>query len=147
MATSSATIAVNYSSSTMSLSLSSNTPSGTVTASGTSVSLLPQSNTENQFNLTFQAGSGVSSLTGISVTSVSSTSVSVSSSVSNGVATATCKYSSFPSPAPTASFNLTYTTTSGTKLRHDPTIVFNPPSGTGVIEIEQEPEMAEEVLV
>jgi hypothetical protein len=147
MSTSSATIAVNYSSSTMSLSLISNTPTGTVTASLISVSLLPQSNTENQFNLTFQAGSGVSSVIGISVTSVSSTSVSVSSSVSNGVATATCKYSSFPTSAPTASFTLTYRLSSGQIVFHDPTIVFNPPSGIDEMEIEQLPVVAEEVLV
>jgi hypothetical protein len=147
MATSSATIAVNYSSSTMSLSLISNTPTSTVTASGTSVSLLPQSNTQNQFNLTFQAGSGVSSVIGISVTSVSSTSVSVTTRVSGDVATATCTYRSFPSPAPTASFNLTYRLSSGQIVFHDPTIVFNPPSGSGITEIEVAPVAAEEVLV
>jgi len=146
MATSVATIAVNYDK-TMYLTLASNDPTGTVTAVGTEVSLLPQSADENQFHLTFQPGSGVSSVIGISVTSVSSFSVSIQAGASGGIATAICTYRSFQSPAPVATFNLSYRTSSGENLLHDPTITFNPPSGVGVIEIEEAPVAAEEVLV
>ncbi|MEA2601538.1 MAG: hypothetical protein QOF89_2530 [Acidobacteriota bacterium] len=146
MATSSATIAVNFGSSLF-LTLVSNVPTGTVTASGTGVSLLPQSTTENQFNLTFQAGSGVRSVNGIAVTSISSSSVSVTAQASGGVATANCFYASFLSPAPTANFTLFYTKQNFEAVREDPTITFNPPSGGTDGEIEEAPMKAEEVLV
>ncbi len=146
MSTSSATIAVNYNTS-MYLTLVSNDPTGTVIVAGTSVDLLPQSTDENQFNLTFQPGSGVSSVIGISVTSVSSSSVSVKAGASGGVATAICAYRSFQTPAPVVTFNLSYRTSSGEIFVHDPTIVFNPPSGVDEPAIEEAPVAVEEVLV
>jgi hypothetical protein len=145
MATSIATISVNFNTS-MSLTLAGNIPAGTVTVSGKDVSLLPQSTDENQFDLTFQAGSGVSSVNGLTVTSISSSSVSVTTQASSGVATATCSYSSFQSPAPTAAFQVLYIKANGHFAIDDPTIVFNPPSGVGVIEIEDAAVAAKEVL-
>jgi hypothetical protein len=137
----SATVSVN---SDPSLSLSTSTTS-LVTASGTSISLLPGSKSENQFVLTFQAGTDVRSVTGISNISVSNSSVSVTAGTG---ATATCTYNSVPTSAVTATFTLNYTPTSNVKVRsEDPTITFNPPSGVGEIEIEQVPVAAEEVLV
>lgn len=147
MATSNATIAVNFDT-VMFLTLISNDPSGTVAVAGKDVSLLPQSTGENQFNLIFQPGGGVSSVNGLAVNSISSSSVSVRTQAGSGVATAVCTYASFPSPAPTASFTVFYTkTTSGLTSDDDPTIVFNPPSGTGGDEIVEAPVVAEAVLV
>jgi hypothetical protein len=146
MATSSAIIAVNYGTS-LYLTLINNTPAGTVAVSGTGVSLLPETTTENQFNLTFQAGSGVRSVNGIAVTSISSSSVSVAAQAGGGVATVNCSYASFLSPAPTASFTLFFTKQTFEEVGEDPTIVFNPPSGGTEIEIEQAPVAAEVVLV
>src|SRR5436305_7614527 len=88
MATSSATIAVNYGTS-MFLSLVGNDPAGTVGVSVRDVALLPQTSADNQFQLRFQAGSGVLSVNGIQVTSVSSSSVSMSTQASAGMVTVT----------------------------------------------------------
>jgi len=128
MATSNATIAVNYDQ-VMYLTLASNVPAGTVAVSGKDISLLPSSATDNQFILTFQAGIGVASVNGIAVTSISSTSVSVKSQAGGGIAIATCTYKSFQSPAPTANFTIFYTKSTSELAQEDPTIVFNPPSG------------------
>jgi hypothetical protein len=147
MATSNATIAVNFGP-VMFLTLVSNDPSGTVViTSGRDISLEPQSTGENQFNLIFQPGSGVSSVNGLAVNSISSSSVSVRTQAGSGVATAVCTYASFPSPAPTASFTVFYTKTNAEFASGDPTIVFNPPSGTGGDEIVEAPVVAEAVLV
>jgi hypothetical protein len=136
MATSNATIAVNYDQA-MYLTLVSDIPPGTVAVAGKDVSLLPSSATENQFILTFQAGIGVASVNGIAVTSVSSTSVSVKAQASGGVVIATCTYNSFLLPAPTANFMVFYTKSTFEQAFEDPTIVFNPPSGFRGIESEE----------
>lgn len=136
MATSNATIAVNFDQ-VMYLTLVSDVPPGTVAVSGKDVSLLPTSATDNQFILRFQAGIGVTSVNGILVTSVSSSSVSVKAQAGGGVATATCEYKSFLSPAPTASFTVFYTKSTSELAFEDPTIVFNPPSGLAGIENEE----------
>lgn len=146
MATSNATIAVNFGP-VMFLSLVSNDPSGTVIVAGRDVSLRPQSANENQFDLIFQPGNGVSSVNGLAVTSISSSSVSIKTHVSGGVATATCTYASFPTPAPTASFTVFYTKTTTELASDDPTIVFNPPSGTGGDGVIDEVLAAEPVMV
>jgi len=90
----------------MFLSLVSDDPADTVGVSVKDVSLLPQTAADNQFQLRFQPGSGVRSVNGISVTSISSTAVSISTQSSGGVVTATCSYNSFQTPAPTISFTL-----------------------------------------
>jgi hypothetical protein len=146
MATSNATIAVNFGP-IMFLTLVSNDPSGTVVVAGKDVSLEPQSTDENQFILVFQPGNGVSSVNGLAVTSISSSSVSIKTQASGGVATATCAYAGFPSPAPTASFTVFYTKTNAEQASDDPTIVFNPPSNTEGIEVDEPPVLvAESVL-
>ncbi|HEX4965464.1 MAG TPA: hypothetical protein VF173_31930 [Thermoanaerobaculia bacterium] len=146
MATSSATIAVNFGTSLF-LTLVSNTPDGTVAVSGTDVSLLPQSTGENEFDLLFQPGSGVISVNGILVRSVSSSSVSVATHAGGGTATAICTYKSFQSPAPTATFNLIFIKQTFELMSEDPTIVFNPPSGVGGVESVEALVAAEAVLV
>jgi len=132
MATSSATIAVNYGTS-MFLSLVGNDPAGTVGVSVRDVALLPQTSADNQFQLRFQAGSGVLSVNGIQVTSVSSSSVSISTQASGGIVTATCAYNGFQTPAPTISFTVFYTKQTLEDASEDPTIVFNPPSGGQIV--------------
>ncbi len=146
MATSSATIAVNYGAS-MFLSLVSNDPAGTVGVSVKDVSLLPQTAADDQFQLRFQAGSGVRSVNGISVTSISSTAVSISTQSSGGIVIATCSYGSFQTPAPTISFTLFYTKQTFEDVSEDPTIVYNPPSGVGEGLIVDAPVAAAEVRV
>src|SRR5436853_1392811 len=144
MATSSATIAVNYGTN-MFLSLVSDDPADTVGVSVKDVSLLPQTAADNQFQLRFQAGSGVRSVNGISVTSISSTSVSITTQSSGGVVTATCSYNGFQTPAPTVNFTLFYTKQTFEDVSEDPTIVYNPPSGVGEGLIVDAPVAAAEV--
>ncbi|HEX3556271.1 MAG TPA: hypothetical protein VIA62_23885 [Thermoanaerobaculia bacterium] len=144
MATSSATIAVNYGTS-LYLTLASNDPAGTVEVSGKDVSLLPQTAADNQFNLRFQPGSGVRSVNAISVTSVSSAAISISTQAGGGIVNATCAYNGFQTPAPTVSFTLLYTKQTLEDDQEDPTIVYNPPSGVGQVQIAEVPALAVEV--
>ncbi|HEX4965463.1 MAG TPA: hypothetical protein VF173_31925 [Thermoanaerobaculia bacterium] len=129
---SSATLTVDIVNGNLTIAASNVIPANSVTASGAQVTLTPQtsSSKDTTFALSFVAGSDI--VLNSMVVPVSGFAANILPAVNNGI-DMTC-YVVEPYIHMTFSMTINYTA-QGIIFAHDPTIVFNPPAGTGGVEI------------
>ena len=113
------------------------------TAAGTRLNLLPTAN-DSDFTLTFSAGADIDSLNSLT-TPASAFGGSPLVPDANGIIVMTCNVT--PDFYNTAFHTELEYTAAGARLRHDPTIVFNPPSGGTPVQLAEAPVAAEPVIV
>ncbi len=147
----SATLTVSLSNKIMTITPSNVIPEGSVTVSGTGkdteVSLTPQSPTDTTFSLTFVQGAGVVSLNSLLLPVPFGLSKTLSVSQGDGSILALC-FNVPPFQGQPFDFRVLYLPTGSNQIVfEDPTIVFNPPSGSPETQLYETPVVAEPVMV